>query len=182
MVSLPKAVGCRVLAAGPDGFMGAIGAGLSDTSATAPADVPDAMGHVFDPYARLEDEPFGIARAHWMFDTAHPFSDGNGRVGRLVMFKELPRIDAMPLIVCDENRAFVCAWAERIRVPAGVFERSLLYERDYYRTLVDEFTFGLARYAYGDQWDRVHAEAMSASDGIVKPFVHENRRRWESGR
>ena len=78
-----------------------IGAGLSDTPTVAPAEVPAAMEHVFALYARLEDDPFAIARAHWMFETTHPFSDGNGRVGRLVMFKELLRIDAMPLIVRD---------------------------------------------------------------------------------
>ena len=38
---------------------------------------------------RYQDDPFAIAKAHWMFESTHPSSDGNGRIGRLVMFKEL---------------------------------------------------------------------------------------------
>ena len=40
----------------------------------------------------LTDDPYAIAKAHWMFESTHPLSDGNGRVGRMIMFKELLRI------------------------------------------------------------------------------------------
>ena len=69
---------------------------IGDMSAPAcvalPEDVPQTMDRLFDIYAHLEDDPYQIARAHWMFEKIHPFSDGNGRVGRLVMFKELLRL------------------------------------------------------------------------------------------
>lgn len=159
-----------------------IGAGLSDTPTVAPADVPDAMRNVFDLHARLKDDPFEIARAHWMFETTHPFSDGNGRVGRLVMFKELLRIDAIPLIVRDEDRALYVRGLGEFASQPGYLIDTLLYERDYYRTLVDRFAPNLIRCTYNDRWDRAQVEGMAASGGIVNPFVHENRREQEEDR
>lgn len=148
-----------------------IGAGLSDTPTVAPAEVPAAMEHAFALYARLEDDPFAIARAHWMFETTHPFSDGNGRVGRLVMFKELLRIDAMPLIVRDEDRALYVRGLSQFPSQPGYLIDTLLYERDYYRMLVNQFASGLICCTYNDHWDRAQVEACASSGGIANPFV-----------
>ena len=64
---------------------------------TVPAgDVPGMMERVYAAYAGLSDDPVRIAMCHWMFERVHPFSDGNGRVGRLVMFKECLRLDTVP--------------------------------------------------------------------------------------
>ena len=65
------------------------------------------MDRLFDMCTKLEDEPYQIARVHWTFEKIHPFSDGNGRIGRLIMFKELLRIDALPVLVHDAYRGGV---------------------------------------------------------------------------
>lgn len=50
----------------------------------------------------LED----IIEFHVRFEKIHPFADGNGRVGRMIMFKECLKNNIMPFIVLDRDKAF----------------------------------------------------------------------------
>ena len=50
----------------------------------------------------LED----IISFHIKFERIHPFGDGNGRVGRMIMFKECLKNDIMPFIILDKDRPY----------------------------------------------------------------------------
>ncbi len=50
----------------------------------------------------LED----ILDFHQRFELIHPFQDGNGRVGRLIMFKECLNHEIVPFIITDELKMF----------------------------------------------------------------------------
>ena len=50
----------------------------------------------------LED----IVDFHVRFERIHPFADGNGRVGRIIMFKECLKHNIMPFIILDDDKAF----------------------------------------------------------------------------
>lgn len=50
----------------------------------------------------LED----IIDMHYKFEIIHPFQDGNGRIGRLVMFKECLVAGIVPFIITDELKLF----------------------------------------------------------------------------
>jgi len=49
---------------------------------------------------------FDIIDFHYEFETIHPFQDGNGRVGRLIMFKECLKNNIVPFIIEDEFKFF----------------------------------------------------------------------------
>jgi Fic family protein len=71
---------------------------------TLPEYVKDDMENLLLKYSignkRLED----ILRFHVEFETIHPFQDGNGRVGRLIMFRECLKNDIIPFIITERRK------------------------------------------------------------------------------
>ncbi len=73
---------------------------------TAPPDeVPDLMTDLINRYEETSEKNLAaICRLHAEFEKIHPFQDGNGRVGRMLIFKECLRNGVCPLIIYDDNR------------------------------------------------------------------------------
>ncbi len=73
----------------------------------APEDVPGRMAELIAWYEALPNKTLeDIVAFHADFETIHPFQDGNGRVGRLIMFKECLRNGIIPFIITDEAKLF----------------------------------------------------------------------------
>lgn len=84
-----------------------IGGTISETSTAKPADVPELIDDLVGGYEAAVTHDFGdIIAFHWRMERIHPFSDGNGRVGRLVMFKECLRSGITPFIITDDLRGY----------------------------------------------------------------------------
>lgn len=74
---------------------------------TAPDDVDSAMEHLLLEYlAKVTITIKDIVDFHAKFEAIHPFQDGNGRVGRLIMFKECLKYNIMPFIIDTQHQAF----------------------------------------------------------------------------
>lgn len=83
----------------------------------------------------LED----ILDFHKRFESIHPFQDGNGRVGRLIMFKECLCHGLVPFIITDELKMFYYRGLhEWERVP-GYLTDTCLAAQDQYKALLDYF-------------------------------------------
>lgn len=88
-------------------FSNVIGGEISPIETAAPEDVPALIDRLVDGYEGLrETDLASIASFHRDLELIHPFSDGNGRVGRLVMFKECLRRGITPFIVTEDLRPF----------------------------------------------------------------------------
>jgi Fic family protein len=80
---------------------------IGDTKTTSPSGVAAAMVHLLEEYNRQKTAEFeDIIRFHYQFEKIHPFQDGNGRVGRLILFKECLRHSIMPFIIDEEHKLF----------------------------------------------------------------------------
>ena len=74
---------------------------------SSPEDVEKDLDKLLNEYNKkekilLED----IIDFHVRFETIHPFSDGNGRVGRIIMFKECLKNNIMPFIILDKHKEY----------------------------------------------------------------------------
>ena len=72
-----------------------------------PKDVPMAMKKLVEEYSNKKSITFeDIVSFHVQFENIHPFQDGNGRVGRLIAFKECLKWNIIPFIIEDSKKAF----------------------------------------------------------------------------
>lgn len=69
-----------------------------------PADVPEQMNKLMEWYQNQTISLETIAEFHLKYETLHPFQDGNGRTGRLIVYRECLKNDIIPLIIEDKNR------------------------------------------------------------------------------
>lgn len=79
---------------------------VSSIVTSLPQNVPADMHSLLNWYNALEKIDLGsVAGFHSRFEHIHPFQDGNGRVGRMILFRECIRNDIPPVIIRSENKA-----------------------------------------------------------------------------
>lgn len=83
----------------------------------------------------LED----IIDFHQRFETIHPFQDGNGRVGRLIMFRECLRFGYVPFIITEELKMFYYKGLANWLNIKGYLMDTCLSAQDNFKLLLDKF-------------------------------------------
>ena len=76
---------------------------------------------------------------HQRFEVIHPFQDGNGRVGRLLMFKEYLANGFVPFIITDELKMFYCRGLQQWPQFKEYLLDTCLTAQDNYKAQLDYF-------------------------------------------
>ena len=82
----------------------------------------------------LED----IIDFHYKFEKIHPFGDGNGRVGRIIMFKECLRNNIMPFIVLDDDKPYYMRGLKEYENDKMFLIDTIKHEQDLYEKTCEE--------------------------------------------
>ena len=102
-----------------------------------PEDVKKMMETIVYRYNRLSKITVeDIVEFHVKFERIHPFDDGNGRVGRLIMFKECLKNNIVPFIIEDELKAFYYRGIREWDNEKGYLIDTCLTEQDRYKSVL----------------------------------------------
>ncbi len=71
---------------------------------TRPEDVVQEISLLMDWYGNQKVNISTLAEFHARYESIHPFQDGNGRTGRLILFRECLKNDIVPVVIEDKNR------------------------------------------------------------------------------
>ena len=105
-----------------------------------PENVHKEMASLLKEYNSKKDKTLDdILDFHKRFETIHPFQDGNGRVGRLVMFKECLANNIIPFIITDDLRDFYYRGLQQWPQIPGYLRDTCLTAQDNYKALMDYF-------------------------------------------
>ena len=107
---------------------------------TKPKDVEKEMRNLLKKYNCKKSKSFEeIIEFHYMFERIHPFQDGNGRVGRLIMFKECLKNNIVPFIIDESLKEFYYRGLNEWKNERGYLRDTCLTAQDRFKLIMDYF-------------------------------------------
>ena len=107
---------------------------------TLPENVAFEMKSLISSYNEEKNKTFDeILDFHHRFECIHPFQDGNGRVGRLILFKECLRNGIVPFIIDEELKMFYYRGLSEWQRERGFLTDTCLAAQDKFKKYLDYF-------------------------------------------
>ena len=107
---------------------------------TLPEDVAHEMKKLLDSYEKREAKTIeDIIDFHYNFEKIHPFQDGNGRVGRLIILKECLKNNIVPFIIGEDLKFFYYRGLSNYKKEKGFLVDTCLSAQDRFKTYLDYF-------------------------------------------
>ena len=88
---------------------------------TVPEDIPEEVEYWVSKYSEVKTI-YDIAHAHEHFELIHPFGDGNGRVGRLIMAHQCIKNGMLPPMIDRHNKALYYATLEQAQTEGNIIQ------------------------------------------------------------
>ena len=111
---------------------------------TAPEDVSAELAKLLDEYKRRSSKTLeDLVEFHVRFERIHPFQDGNGRVGRLLLFKECLRYDIVPFIISDDLKMFYYRGLREWDDLRGYLMETCLTAQDRFKNILEHYRIGI---------------------------------------
>ena len=100
---------------------------------SSPENVRNDLEELLIDYEKLQEVTLkDIIDFHVRFERIHPLSDGNGRIGRLIMFKECLKNNIVPFIILDEEKAFYMRGLKEYNKDRKYLKDTILHFQDIY--------------------------------------------------
>lgn len=113
---------------------------VGGTQTVMPQQVDTEITCLNDRYNSIVDVTFeDIIEYHYHFEKIHPFQDGNGRVGRLILFRECLRHNIVPFIIDERHKLFYYRGLREFATTRGYLLDTCLSAQDTYTTWVKYF-------------------------------------------
>ena len=105
-----------------------------------PEEVDNLMKDLLKEYNSKKEKTFeDILDFHVQFERIHPFQDGNGRIGRLIMFKECLKYNIVPFIIEDNLKMYYYRGLKEWNNERGYLVDTCLTAQDRYKAYLDYF-------------------------------------------
>lgn len=105
-----------------------------------PEQTGEKMRKLLQEYRELPEKTFeDIVAFHVAFERIHPFQDGNGRVGRLILFKECLKYRIVPFIIEDDLKLFYYRGLKQWEQERGYLLDTCLTAQDRFKAYLDYF-------------------------------------------
>lgn len=107
---------------------------------TSPEKVEDEVKSLIEWYNNIKNKTLNdIIEFHYRFEYIHPFQDGNGRVGRLLMFKECLKYNIVPFIIDEKLKMCYYRGLKEWKQEKGYLIDTCLAAQDQFKVYLDYF-------------------------------------------